>query len=89
MRKLNIVVDTLSKHNITKVSVEGFLDAHTVPEMEKISLESAKCLDLAVAGVDIVKSKGKYYVLEVNAEPGFSFFDKKGYEAVVKLIGKP
>ena len=36
MRKLNIVVDTLSKHNITKVSVEGFLDAHTVPEMEKV-----------------------------------------------------
>ena len=36
MRKLNIVVDSLSKHNITKVSVEGFLDAHTVPEMEKV-----------------------------------------------------
>ncbi len=36
MRKLNIVVDTLDEHHITKVSVEGFLDAHTVPEMEKI-----------------------------------------------------
>ncbi len=36
MRKLNIVVDTLEEHQITKVSVEGFLDAHTVPEMEKI-----------------------------------------------------
>ncbi|MBD3306983.1 anti-sigma factor antagonist [candidate division KSB3 bacterium] len=36
MRKLNIVVDTLDQQHITKVSVEGFLDAHTVPEMENI-----------------------------------------------------
>lgn len=36
MRKLNIVVDTLQAHNITKVAIDGFLDAHTVPEMEKI-----------------------------------------------------
>lgn len=36
MRKLNIVVDTLAEHNITKIMVEGFLDAHTVPEMEKV-----------------------------------------------------
>jgi anti-sigma B factor antagonist len=36
MRKLNIVVDTVSGTDITKVTVQGFLDAHTVPEMEKI-----------------------------------------------------
>ncbi len=36
MRKLNIVVDTISGTDITKVTVQGFLDAHTVPEMEKI-----------------------------------------------------
>lgn len=36
MRKLNIVVDAIRETGITKVTVEGFLDAHTVPEMEKI-----------------------------------------------------
>lgn len=36
MRKLNIVVDTVSGTDITKVTVQGFLDAHTVPDMEKI-----------------------------------------------------
>jgi len=39
MRKLNIVVDTLAEDNITKIIVEGFLDAHTVPEMEKVIQE--------------------------------------------------
>jgi anti-sigma B factor antagonist len=36
MRKLNIVVDAVLGTDITKVTVQGFLDAHTVPEMEKI-----------------------------------------------------
>jgi len=36
MRNLNIIVDTLQDKQITKISVEGFLDAHTVPEMEKV-----------------------------------------------------
>jgi anti-sigma B factor antagonist len=36
MRKLNIEIDSLAEHKITKVMVEGFLDAHTVPEMEKV-----------------------------------------------------
>jgi anti-sigma B factor antagonist len=36
MRKLNIVVDSVGEGDITKVAVQGFLDAHTVPEMEKV-----------------------------------------------------
>lgn len=36
MRKLNIVVDAIADGAITKVSVQGFLDAHTVPDMEKV-----------------------------------------------------
>ncbi|PIE34231.1 anti-anti-sigma factor [candidate division KSB3 bacterium] len=39
MRKLNITVDTLVEQHITKIIVEGFLDAHTVPEMEKVIQE--------------------------------------------------
>ncbi len=39
MRKLNIVVETVAERNITKVIVEGFLDAHTVPDMEKVIQE--------------------------------------------------
>ena len=36
MRKLNIVVDVVRGTDLTKITVQGFLDAHTVPEMEKI-----------------------------------------------------
>jgi anti-sigma B factor antagonist len=36
MRKLNIGVETIKGTQITKVTVQGFLDAHTVPEMEKV-----------------------------------------------------
>jgi len=36
MRKLNIAIDAISGSTITKVTVQGFLDAHTVPEMEKV-----------------------------------------------------
>lgn len=36
MRKLNIVVDAVRGTDLTKITVQGFLDAHTVPEMEKI-----------------------------------------------------
>jgi len=36
MRKLNIGVDTVQGTDLTKVTVQGFLDAHTVPEMEKV-----------------------------------------------------
>ena len=39
MRNLNIDVKTLAEQNITKIVVEGFLDAHTVPEMEKVIQE--------------------------------------------------
>lgn len=36
MRKLTIDIDGVSGTEITKVTVQGFLDAHTVPEMEKV-----------------------------------------------------
>ncbi|PID58554.1 anti-anti-sigma factor [candidate division KSB3 bacterium] len=39
MRKINITLDSLTKYNITKVVVEGFLDAHTAPDMEKVVKE--------------------------------------------------
>ena len=39
MRNLNIDIKTLAEQNITKIVVEGFLDAHTVPEMEKVIQE--------------------------------------------------
>ena len=39
MRNLNIGIESLAGQNITKIVVEGFLDAHTVPEMEKVIQE--------------------------------------------------
>jgi anti-sigma B factor antagonist len=36
MRKLTINIDGVSGTDVTKVTVQGFLDAHTVPEMEKV-----------------------------------------------------
>lgn len=39
-------------------------------ELEKISIKSAKAIGSDICGVDIIEHDGKYYVLEVNLNPG-------------------
>ena len=71
MRKLNIVVDTLNEYNITKITVEGFLDAHTVPEMEKI--------------IQDLLSEGKYRIIvDFNA---LSYISSAGLGVFMSVIG--
>ena len=40
------------------------------PQEQSIALRASEVLGLGIAGVDILRGKGKSYVLEVNASPG-------------------
>lgn len=45
------------------------------PEMQKIAVNAAKCLNIQIAGVDLAieKKTGKAYIFEVNRGPGFNY----------------
>lgn len=45
-------------------------------ELSDIALKSAKAIGLGVAGVDVIRDGGAYRVIEVNASPAFSAFNK-------------
>ncbi len=46
------------------------------PELEWLAVESAKALNLDIAGVDILMDKEGYRVCEVNSSPGFEGFEQ-------------
>ena len=46
------------------------------PEIEWLAVESAKVLNLDLAGVDLLFDGDKYIVCEVNSAPGFAGFEK-------------
>jgi ribosomal protein S6--L-glutamate ligase len=43
-------------------------------KIKEISLKAAKAMDFEVAGVDLIKHKNKYYVIEVNNGPQWQKF---------------
>lgn len=45
-------------------------------EMELISIQAAKALDLDIAGVDLLFAEDGYRICEVNSAPGFKEFEK-------------
>lgn len=60
------------------------VDFKLTPEMVEISLKSAKAVESKICAVDVVMSKGRPYVIEVNINPGL-----KGIEKATDLnVGK-
>lgn len=53
-------------------------------EIIKLSQEAAKITETEFAGVDIIKSNGKYYIIEVNRSPQF-----KGFRKYTKIDPSP
>jgi RimK family alpha-L-glutamate ligase len=53
-------------------------------ELEKIIKKTVKVFGISVCGIDFLKKDGKWYVLEINAQPGLDFFlnDRK------RLVGE-
>ena len=60
--------------NITRGG-EGF-PYEVNEQIEWLSTESAKALDLDIAGVDLLFDNGGYKICEVNSSPGFEGMDK-------------
>jgi len=61
----------------TNFSAGGFVEKIKVEKvLKKLALKAAKIVNAEFAGVDIIKYKNKYYILEVNIFPGFQGFEQ-------------
>ncbi|MEX0869973.1 MAG: RimK family alpha-L-glutamate ligase [Candidatus Spechtbacterales bacterium] len=59
------------------VSLGGSAEKITpTKEMRELAIKAAKAFNAEFAGVDIIKYKNKYYILEVNIFPGFEGFER-------------
>jgi glutathione synthase/RimK-type ligase-like ATP-grasp enzyme len=64
------------RHNVSLGAREEFLELDKIPaDLAKIATDAAIKLNLQIAGVDIAKdvNTGKYYLIEVNRGPGFTY----------------
>jgi len=65
----------------TNVSAGAKVEPYTLDEeLKEIALKSAKILNCDYAGVDIIKNEDVFYVVEVNAIPGW-----KGLQSVTEV----
>ncbi len=56
------------------------------PEEKRVAIRAAKAMNLAVAGVDIMRSRRGPLVLEVNASPGFGIEQATGRDVATPII---
>ena len=64
------------RHNVSLGAREEFMKLEEIPaDLEKIAVDAAVKLNLQIAGVDVARDKntGKYYLIEVNRGPGFTY----------------
>lgn len=64
------------RHNVSLGAAEEFLKIKDIPgSLEKIAVEGARALNVQIAGVDIAtdKNTGRYYLIEINRGPGFTY----------------
>lgn len=63
------------------------LESSRIPKVTKLAQKASKVLGRELAKVDILESKGKLYVLEVNRFPGLDSFEKlTKYNAVKDFL---
>jgi glutathione synthase/RimK-type ligase-like ATP-grasp enzyme len=77
--KKTLTVEGEFRHNVSLGAREEFLDLDKIPAiLSKIAIDAAVKLNLQIAGVDIAEDKntGKYYLIEVNRGPGFTYDTK-------------
>lgn len=55
-------------------------------EYQKIAVKAAKVLNLNVAGVDLLKTKDGFKIVEVNSTPGFEGLEKCSKKNIAKSI---
>jgi glutathione synthase/RimK-type ligase-like ATP-grasp enzyme len=71
-----LTVEGEFRHNVSLGAREEFMELEKIPvDLAKIAIDAAMKLNLQIAGVDIAEDKtsGKYYLIEVNRGPGFTY----------------
>jgi glutathione synthase/RimK-type ligase-like ATP-grasp enzyme len=74
-----LTVEGEFRHNVSLGAREEFLELDKIPvDLAKIAIDAATKLNLQIAGVDVAKDRntGKYYLIEVNRGPGFTYDTK-------------
>ncbi len=71
----------------TNIAKGGEARAHKLrPELKEVAVKAAEAVGCEYAGVDIIESEGEYYVVEVNAIPGWKALQAEtGTEVAGKL----
>jgi ribosomal protein S6--L-glutamate ligase len=52
------------------------------PAVRELSMAAARCMGITIAGLDILESNGRFFILEVNNVPGWGFLDEGDVEVV-------
>lgn len=69
------------RSNVALGAKEVFMQIDKLPEeFEKASVKAAVALGIDIAGVDIMKVEDRFYVLEVNRGPGFTYDNDESFE---------
>lgn len=71
-----LTTDGEFRHNVSLGAREEFMNLEDIPEeLAKIAIDAAMKLNIQIAGVDIAKdvNTGKYFLIEVNRGPGFTY----------------
>jgi RimK family alpha-L-glutamate ligase len=85
----NEIVQTALKENksswkATGVYAKRFKNFKVDKDLKKIVTNLMKFVKISICGVDLLKKESKWFLLEVNSEPDFGFFENERK----RLIGK-
>ncbi|MCX6747222.1 MAG: ATP-grasp domain-containing protein [Candidatus Pacearchaeota archaeon] len=70
----------------TGVYAKHFKKFKVDTELKKITKKITKTFNIKVCGIDLLKKKGKWLVLEINSTPAFDFFVQERKKLIKKVL---
>jgi hypothetical protein len=57
-------------------------------DVERRCVAITRELGLTMSGIDLIESDGRYYLLEVNPSPAYSYFEKHGFQPISMALAE-
>ncbi len=70
----------------TGVYTKDFKKFRITQTLRRIVRKISKFSEIKICGIDLLRKNGRWYVLELNAQPCLAFFDKEREKLVEKII---
>lgn len=70
----------------TGVYTQKFNKIKMTPALRKIVKDITKVSEINICGIDLLKKNGKWYILELNAQPCFGFFEEERPLLINKVL---